>query len=63
MPTSPTQCSWLAMLMIAIWGCYLGSVWVAMAGVMAHFYSVGLADWDESKDLANSFRRALERIS
>ncbi|MGH2405285.1 MAG: methyltransferase family protein [bacterium] len=39
-------------LVLVLWGLWLGSLWVAAAGVMAVVYSAGLAAWDEGADLA-----------
>ncbi len=47
--TNPMQISML--LVLVVWGAWLGSVWVAAAGLMAVVYSVGLAAWDESATL------------
>jgi len=33
----------------------IGNVYVALAGVMAHVYSIGLAGWDEDRDLRERF--------
>jgi protein-S-isoprenylcysteine O-methyltransferase Ste14 len=50
---NPMQVS--AMLILVGLGLFLGSVWVMLAGVMAHIYSVGLASWDESEDVSQRF--------
>jgi protein-S-isoprenylcysteine O-methyltransferase Ste14 len=44
-----------AALVLVAWGVELRSGWVALAGVMAHIYSVGLANWDERGDLSDRF--------
>jgi protein-S-isoprenylcysteine O-methyltransferase Ste14 len=53
---NPMQLS--AMLLMAGWGWFLGSWWVAAAGVMAHIYSAGLAAWDEKDDVSERFGAA-----
>jgi protein-S-isoprenylcysteine O-methyltransferase Ste14 len=50
---NPMQIS--ATLMLAGLGAFLGSLWVTLAGVMAHIYSAGLAAWDESEDVSQRF--------
>ena len=50
---NPMQLS--AMLLLAGWGWFLRSWWVAAAGVMAHIYSAGLAAWDEKGDVERRF--------
>jgi len=50
---NPMQLS--AVLLLLALGLVLRNVWVASAGVIAHFYSVGLAAWDEDDDLARRF--------
>ena len=44
-----------AALVLVAWGIGLRSGWVALAGVMAHVYSAGLANWDEREDLSARF--------
>jgi len=50
---NPMQVS--AVLLLLILGVVLGNLWIAVAGVMAHLYSVGLAGWDEDEDLRRRF--------
>jgi protein-S-isoprenylcysteine O-methyltransferase Ste14 len=50
---NPMQLS--AVLLLLIGAVFVGNVYVALAGVMAHIYSVGLAGWDEDQDLRNRF--------
>jgi hypothetical protein len=50
---NPMQLS--AVLLLLALGLVLRNIWVASAGVIAHFYSVGLAAWDEDDDLARRF--------
>jgi len=50
---NPMQLS--AMLLLLGWGWFLGSWWIAAAGVMAHIYSVGMASWDERSDVEGRF--------
>ncbi|HYO99546.1 MAG TPA: methyltransferase [Pyrinomonadaceae bacterium] len=42
-------------LLLAGWGVFLGSVWVACAGVMCVVYGAGIAAWDEGGDLKTRF--------
>lgn len=42
-------------LLLVGWGTMLGTVWVALAGVMGVIYSAGLAAWDEGADLNRRF--------
>jgi protein-S-isoprenylcysteine O-methyltransferase Ste14 len=50
---NPMQLS-LALVLVA-WGAILHSAWIALGGVMAVAYGVGLADADERKDLDARF--------
>lgn len=50
---NPMQCA--AALVLVVWGIGLQSGWVALAGVMAHIYSAGIAAWDEGDDLSKRF--------
>jgi hypothetical protein len=42
-------------LVLLLVGLVLQNFWVAVAGVMAHIYSSGLAGWDEAEDLRLRF--------
>jgi hypothetical protein len=42
-------------LLLVLLGLALQNVWVSIAGVMAHIYSLGLAGWDEGEDLRQRF--------
>jgi len=53
---NPMQVS--AVVLLCGWGWYLGSLWVATAGLMAHIYSAGLAGWDEAEDAGKRFGEA-----
>ena len=50
---NPMQLS--AMLLLLGLGLMLGNIWIAAAGVMAHIYSAGIANWDEDEDLRARF--------
>lgn len=50
---NPMQLSAVVLLVLA--GIMLHNIWVAVAGVMAHIYSAGLAGWDEAEDLRARF--------
>ena len=50
---NPMQLS--AVVLLFLLGLVLRNAWVSAAGVMAHFYSVGLAGWDEDEDLRQRF--------
>jgi len=50
---NPMQLS--AVVLLALLGLFLRNPWVAAAGVMAHFYSTGIAGWDEDEDLRRRF--------
>jgi protein-S-isoprenylcysteine O-methyltransferase Ste14 len=50
---NPMQLS--AAVLLLILGLVLGNMWVSAAGVMAHFYSYGLAGSDENEDLLQRF--------
>src|SRR5262249_13606057 len=50
---NPMQVSGVVLLLIL--GLVLGNIWVSAAGVMAHFYSYGLAGSDENEDLLQRF--------
>ena len=50
---NPMQLS--AVVLLTLWGAVLGNVWIAVASVMAHLYSIGLAGWDEDTDLRQRF--------
>ena len=50
---NPMQLSAAVLLMLL--GLALQNFWVAIAGVMAHIYSAGLAGWDEDEDLHRRF--------
>jgi protein-S-isoprenylcysteine O-methyltransferase Ste14 len=50
---NPMQLS--AVVLLCLLGIVLRNPWVSAAGVMAHFYSAGLAEWDEDKDLRQRF--------
>jgi protein-S-isoprenylcysteine O-methyltransferase Ste14 len=50
---NPMQLS--AVLFLLAVAIMLGNVYVALAGVMAHVYSIGLAGWDEDRDLRERF--------
>jgi protein-S-isoprenylcysteine O-methyltransferase Ste14 len=63
---NPMQLS--GMLVLATWGLALESLWVVAAAVMAHLYGLGIAGWDEGRDLEARFgtrwgiyRRAVRR--
>ena len=53
---NPMQLSAVLVLLIA--GLIIGNAYVALAGVMAHIYSIGLAGWDEDQDLRQRFGEA-----
>lgn len=53
---NPMQLSAVMLLLIA--ALILGNAYVALAGVMAHIYSAGLAGWDEDQDLTRRFGEA-----
>src|SRR5262245_15390704 len=50
---NPMQVS--ATVSLLLLGLILWNPWVAVAGIMAHVYSVGLAGWDEHDDLRRRF--------
>jgi protein-S-isoprenylcysteine O-methyltransferase Ste14 len=50
---NPMQLS--AVVLLLLLGVALQNVWIAIAGVMAHIYSAGLAGWDEDEDLRRRF--------
>src|SRR5688572_16407349 len=50
---NPMQLS--AVMVLLIGAVMVGNMFVALAGVMAHIYSVGLAGWDEDQDLRQRF--------
>jgi protein-S-isoprenylcysteine O-methyltransferase Ste14 len=51
--TNPMQLSAIVCLMaVAV---AVGSIWVAIAAVVAHVYSAGIAEWDEGEDLRRRF--------
>jgi hypothetical protein len=50
---NPMQLS--AVLLLLLLGLALQNFWIAIAGVMAHIYSSGLAGWDEDEDLRRRF--------
>ena len=50
---NPMQLS--AVLLFFLLGGVLQNFWIAIAGVMAHIYSAGLAGWDEGEDLRQRF--------
>jgi protein-S-isoprenylcysteine O-methyltransferase Ste14 len=63
---NPMQLS--GVLVLATWGWVLGSYWVSAAAVVAHLYGLGIAGWDEGRDLEARFgarsavyRRAVRR--
>lgn len=53
---NPMQLS--AVVLLCLLGCALRNYWVSAAAVMAHFYSAGLAGWDEEEDLRQRFGEA-----
>lgn len=53
---NPMQLSAVVFLLIA--AAIVGNPYVALAGVMAHIYSIGLAGWDEEADLRERFGAA-----
>jgi protein-S-isoprenylcysteine O-methyltransferase Ste14 len=53
---NPMQLS--AVVLLLMLGLILHNAWVSVAAVMAHFYSVGLAGWDEGEDLRHRFGNA-----
>jgi len=44
-----------AVLLLIGCGVAAANIWLALAGVMAHLYSSGLAGWDEDRDLRARF--------
>ena len=50
---NPMQLS--AVVLLVLLGVALQNYWIAIAGVMAHIYSAGLAGWDEDEDLRRRF--------
>jgi protein-S-isoprenylcysteine O-methyltransferase Ste14 len=50
---NPMQLS--AVVLLCLLGVVLHNFWIAIAGVMAHIYSAGLAGWDEDEDLSQRF--------
>jgi len=50
---NPMQTS--AVLLLIGYGAAVANIWLALAGVMAHLYSIGLAGWDEDGDLRSRF--------
>ena len=50
---NPMQLSGVVLLLLL--GAAVQNFWVAIAGVMAHIYSAGLAGWDEDEDLHRRF--------
>jgi protein-S-isoprenylcysteine O-methyltransferase Ste14 len=56
---NPMQLS--AVLFLLAVAIMLGNLYVALAGVMAHVYSIGLAGWDEDLDLRERFGDAWSR--
>ena len=44
-----------SVVLLFLLGFALRNTWVAVAGVMAHLYSAGLAGWDEDEDLRSRF--------
>jgi protein-S-isoprenylcysteine O-methyltransferase Ste14 len=50
---NPMQLS--AVVLLLLLGIALQNFWIAIAGVMAHIYSAGLAGWDEDQDLRGRF--------
>jgi len=63
---NPMQVSAVVLLLMA--GAIVRNPWIAVAAVMAHIYSAGLAGWDEDEDLRRRFgdewttyRRAVRR--
>ena len=42
-------------LAVTAWAALIGSWWLALAGPIALAYSIGLAEWDETADLARRF--------
>ena len=50
---NPMQLS--AVVLLLLLGVVLQNFWIAIAGVMAHIYSAGLAGWDEDEDLRQRF--------
>jgi protein-S-isoprenylcysteine O-methyltransferase Ste14 len=50
---NPMQLS--AVVLLVLLGVVLQNPWVAVAGVVAHIYSVGIAGWDEGSDLRERF--------
>lgn len=53
---NPMQLS--AVLFLLSVALLIGNVYVALVGVMAHVYSIGLAGWDEDRDLRERFGEA-----
>jgi len=50
---NPMQLS--AVLLLMVLALVLWNPWVAVAGIMAHVYSAGLAGWDEDEDVRGRF--------
>jgi len=50
---NPMQLS--AVVLLLMLAAVLRNPWIGAAGVMAHFYSAGLAGWDEDEDLRRRF--------
>ena len=53
---NPMQIAGVVVLLLL--GFALQNVWIAVAGVMAHIYSIGIAGWDEDADLRARFGEA-----
>jgi protein-S-isoprenylcysteine O-methyltransferase Ste14 len=55
---NPMQLS--AVVLLLLLGAAMQNFWIAIAGVMAHIYSTGLAGWDEDEDLRKRFGTSWE---
>lgn len=56
--SNPMQLS--CVLVMTACGCVLRNPWLAAAGIMSFFYSLGLAAWDEDQDMRDRFGRPFD---